>query len=61
MSKSNLKKMSKKTEVTVKSWLKNELKEIRKSIDKLTEVHFNKQTNRMKNKKNSESQYWGFY
>ena len=36
MSKSNL-KMSKKTEVTVKSnGLRNELKEIRKSIDKLT-------------------------
>ena len=32
-----IKKMSKKTEVTVKSnGLRNELKEIRKSIDKLT-------------------------
>tara|TARA_B100000212_G_C27046125_1_gene393632 strand:+ start:223 stop:471 length:249 start_codon:yes stop_codon:yes gene_type:complete len=54
--------MSKKTEVTVKSnGLRNELKEIRKSIDKLTEVILLQQTNKQneKNKKNSESQYWG--
>ena len=54
--------MSKKTEVTVKSnGLRNELKEIRKSIDKLTEVILLQQTNEQneKNKKNSESQYWG--
>ena len=50
--------MSKKTEVTVKSnGLRNELKEIRKSIDKLTEVLLLQQTNKQneKNKKNSES------
>lgn len=54
--------MSKKTEVTVKSnGLRNELKEIRKSIDKLTEVlllqQTNKQNENIKNKATGE--YWG--
>ena len=43
--------MSKKTEVTVKSnGLRNELKEIRKSIDKLTEVILLQQTNEQNEK-----------
>jgi len=54
--------MSKKTEVTVKSnGLRNELKEIRKSIDKLTEVLLLQQTNKQNEniKKNATGEYWG--
>ena len=47
--------MSKKTEVTVKSnGLRNELKEIRKSIDKLTEVILLQQTNKQNEKNTKE-------
>ena len=54
--------MSKKTEVTVKSnGLRNELKEIRKSIDKLTEVLLLQQTNKQNEniKNNATGEYWG--
>lgn len=54
--------MSKKTEVTVKSnGLRNELKEIRKSIDKLTEVLLLQQTNKHNEniKNNATGEYWG--
>jgi len=54
--------MSKKTEVTVKSnGLRNELKEIRKSIDKLTEVLLLQQTNKQNEniKNNTTGKYWG--
>ena len=53
--------MSKKTEVTVKSnGLRNELKEIRKSIDKLTELLLLQQTNKQKEniKNNATGEYW---
>ena len=54
--------MSKKTEVTVKSnGLRNELKEIRKSIDKLTEVLLLQQTNKQNEniENNATGKYWG--
>lgn len=54
--------MSKKTEITVKSnGLRNELKEIRKSIDKLTEVLLLQQTNKQNEniKNNATGEYWG--
>lgn len=54
--------MSKKTEVLIKSnGLRNELKEIRKSIDKLTEVLLLQQTNKQNEniKNNATGEYWG--